>query len=517
MWACLAEASDTGLEIGLGGAARVWIIIGVAVAVAAVFRRRLPVGVGPGLFTCGLSMALAAAYLGEPGSSLTPLHLTAFFTALAILWHLGARWIEHAETPTGPVNRFLVAGYVGLTGALLAAGSILFAVDAPVADRLGLTLCLVILSALALRRWLDRSSELGGHAFIAAVGGAVYLWALPAVGGLPLGRWRLLAACVALLLALVPVWRHWQFRRHVWRTEPERLTDPPAPAGGVHTLALVLSILVGLGGILLPAGGLTPVAVGLAALATFTVAHRAGGSGLAGRVGLALTAEAVVLAATCWLPATAVNLILGMAVAAGYLLWLARFWRQQLHDGVAWTTTGRLIPDARRLGLALAAGCFVTAAAAAPQVATAAAGSLWVSLVAAVATLLLAYMLVGEATKADSPLIAWLACLLALSVAVPVQSALHAAGVMCPWAALVPYAAVLLAVRVGPQRGDGPREAAYNAFIAGGVPVVVLAALAVPGALPPSWLGPAVLLLGLLLAVGVRRPRWRRVEPAPSS
>ena len=30
--------------------------------------------------------------------------------------------------------------------------------------------------------------------------------------------------------------------------------------------------------------------------------------------------------------------------------WLPRFWEQQLQGGVAWTTTGRLIPSARRLG-----------------------------------------------------------------------------------------------------------------------------------------------------------------------
>ncbi|MBI5863051.1 MAG: hypothetical protein HZB38_00790 [Planctomycetes bacterium] len=34
------------------------------------------------------------------------------------------------------------------------------------------------------------------------------------------------------------------------------------------------------------------------------------------------------------------------------MIWLARFWRQQLLDGAAWTTAGRLIPAARLLAVA---------------------------------------------------------------------------------------------------------------------------------------------------------------------
>ena len=44
----------------------------------------------------------------------------------------------------------------------------------------------------------------------------------------------------------------------------------------------------------------------------------------------------------------------GLAVMTFMWLWLGRFWDQQLHRGRAWTTTGRMIVPARRMGIAVA-------------------------------------------------------------------------------------------------------------------------------------------------------------------
>jgi len=47
--------------------------------------------------------------------------------------------------------------------------------------------------------------------------------------------------------------------------------------------------------------------------------------------------------------------LFGLALMILWWRWLARFWRQQLLDGQAWTTTGRMIPYARRTAFLLSA------------------------------------------------------------------------------------------------------------------------------------------------------------------
>ena len=42
--------------------------------------------------------------------------------------------------------------------------------------------------------------------------------------------------------------------------------------------------------------------------------------------------------------------VVGLTCASVVWFWLASFWRQQLRDGRAWTTAGRLIPLAERVG-----------------------------------------------------------------------------------------------------------------------------------------------------------------------
>ena len=52
-----------------------------------------------------------------------------------------------------------------------------------------------------------------------------------------------------------------------------------------------------------------------------------------------------------WFGATTIGPLIGWILAAGWMLWLAKFWDQQLDDGRAWTTTGALIPMARGAAL----------------------------------------------------------------------------------------------------------------------------------------------------------------------
>ena len=67
--------------------------------------------------------------------------------------------------------------------------------------------------------------------------------------------------------------------------------------------------------------------------------------------GLALAGGGVVLLVTHTVSWSWASLALGAILAAGWSGWLARFWRQQLHGGRAWTTAGRLIPVARNTAI----------------------------------------------------------------------------------------------------------------------------------------------------------------------
>jgi hypothetical protein len=55
------------------------------------------------------------------------------------------------------------------------------------------------------------------------------------------------------------------------------------------------------------------------------------------------------------LPAVHTGALAGLVCASALWFWLAGFWRQQRQGGRAWTTTGRLIPLAERVGFLAAA------------------------------------------------------------------------------------------------------------------------------------------------------------------
>ncbi len=158
----------------------------------------------------------------------------------------------------------------------------------------------------------------------------------------------LVGGVLSLAVAVGTVLADWRWRVRRWRTEPARLVERPPAHRRLHRLVVAASVLVGFAGISLAREPLTPVAVLLAAYACLTVGHRECSNGI-GRAGLALVGMALACAAVAWLPTSPANATLGAAVAAMLMLWLARFWGQQLNDGRPWTTTGRLIPEARYL------------------------------------------------------------------------------------------------------------------------------------------------------------------------
>ncbi len=175
--------------------------------------------------------------------------------------------------------------------------------------------------------------------------------ALPGAGLLT-GGTLLAAGLAALLLALATVLCDWRRRVRIWHATPERLAEQPPDRRRVFGLVVAATIGVGLAGLFVPNATLTPIGVLLAAYACLVAGH-CRRSNLIGGVGLGLVAEALTLMAVAWLPESPARGPLGLALAGLLMLWLARFWSQQLNDGRPWTTAGRLIPVARRVSVAL--------------------------------------------------------------------------------------------------------------------------------------------------------------------
>jgi hypothetical protein len=132
------------------------------------------------------------------------------------------------------------------------------------------------------------------------------------------------------------------------------LLAPLPRTATVQFLVLAGAVLALVGSVESFGHGRAVFALLLAGFGCATLAHTQGVLA-AGFAGLALFAAAIVAAAAAWLPAgpalVDVNLFLGFAAAAAHAGWLARFWRQQLQDGAAWTTAGRLIGSAAVVGI----------------------------------------------------------------------------------------------------------------------------------------------------------------------
>ena len=141
--------------------------------------------------------------------------------------------------------------------------------------------------------------------------------------------------------------------------------------------------------------------------------------------GLAIAAAAVLLvlgivtAGSAWILPGWGGALLGCGLAGVYLLWLARFWEQQLLEGRPWTTAGRLIPVTRRAGCATATACLGLAVGVAVSGEAATGQTMWQPAVTLLLCLLLASMLVGEAAKQGSVAAALGACLATVAAVVP--------------------------------------------------------------------------------------------------
>ncbi|MCC7291731.1 MAG: hypothetical protein IT449_06700 [Phycisphaerales bacterium] len=162
-------------------------------------------------------------------------------------------------------------------------------------------------------------------------------------------------------------------RRRRWaRVHPEALAAPRPARSGLH----LSCALVGLMSILASSMHLALLPVddapwkmlrwiamalldGLCGAALLVLVMRRWSAGVA-EVGLWLISIGIAGAASAFIPSSPASAVeqypmlfnavmAGFVVASAVWMWLAKVWDQQLLDGAAWTTAGRLIPDARRL------------------------------------------------------------------------------------------------------------------------------------------------------------------------
>jgi len=303
----------------------------------------------------------------------------------------------------------------------------------------------------------------------------------------------------ALALVLAVVLSDWWVRRRVWLSEPHRLTEPRPARNAIHAVTVAACVLVGVAGIARPDAWTTTIALLIAAIACMTTGHIRRWSA-ASAVGLALLAGGVAsLFVNCgW--TGRLGSMFAVAVASGYMLWLARFWQQQLRDGLAWTTTGRMISAARWLS---AGGALLLAWLAFAPTADAVngftMGPTGIALVVLV-VLVLSFLQLRDAHEHAPWLSGSAACVTIVSWAVPAGEAIMLFGWEVPLAMPIALGGLVLAVRKF-FMGHRLCAPAVRAYIGVVVPGIVLFALVNEGISAPMLVAGVMSVFAVVLVV----------------
>ncbi|MBU0617358.1 MAG: hypothetical protein KKI02_06560 [Planctomycetes bacterium] len=340
----------------------------IAVAVVALLGRRgMPAGIGEGTFIAAVSGAAILLLAIDSAGNLSRSALGHVLTGLTALWYaagrLAVRSAARVRPGSAPIagsrDAAFVWAYAALVCGLAAAVNLVLASGglASGAWSAGAT-DLVVLLVLSALNWVLR---IGAWAPYPAIALLVCLLAMVVPASTLDARaraWGVGLNAAALLCLGVVIWTillDWRRQRRQWLERPEWSADAPPARGTLPAVLVVVCVLIGLGGVLFHGFWFTPPALWLAALTCLTIGHARGWL-LAGEIGLVLVGAGIVSASMAWLTPGWPGALFGLALAGGYLVWLARFWDQQLLDGVAWTTAGRLIPASRRLGYAASSG-----------------------------------------------------------------------------------------------------------------------------------------------------------------
>lgn len=169
--------------------------------------------------------------------------------------------------------------------------------------------------------------------------------------------WALLAAALlSLLCALIPVLAHWRLRTRAWLENPQQLLSPLPNRTTGYWLSILMSLATAAFAAIVHTTVLRPLSLFISTLAVLSVAHITR-IALLEYLGLLFIGATVVSLGTDWFALGGAGGLFGIAAAGLLLFWFSRFWSQQLLDGQAWTTTGRLVPKAVNLshGFALCA------------------------------------------------------------------------------------------------------------------------------------------------------------------
>lgn len=304
-----------------------------------------------------------------------------------------------------------------------------------------------------------------GRLEIEALGDGVAIWGLYA------------AAPAALVVVLGFALVDWLRRRKTWLVAPERLLEHEELPAAVAWLVIGLAVVAGMIGVLQRDAPLTPFLVAIAAFAVLGAFHNRH-QAVVGVLGLLLAAAVLVIALPAWISSDRYALLLGLAIAAAHQLWLAGFWRQQLLEGRAWTTTGWLIGPARRNAQALAVLALVYAMATLGAEAPAAAGSATWPMLSAAALLVLALRFVRDSGADGGDGSALGACLAAGSAVLAMSEGRLSLGPTPAAAAFVLGLAALLVVLRSLAGPPAMRRPIYLAIGAGAAPAGAILALA---------------------------------------
>lgn len=495
----------------------------VLVAAARIGRTILPAGVSEGLFVAGLSgAALLAATLNASNPAEAERRALLAASGLCAAWVLSsavrdrrgmandsvrAATFAHLGACCGSVAVGLTLARVANSGSLTrsagvtAAGLMLAATvvwgmrcRAAHALRSAAALTMLLIVLLSQPHWIARHSA-----------------AITLTAGL--------AAIASLTLIAVEGLLAWRDRRRTWLSDPSKLADAPRRLAGlgftVPFLACASLILVSLR----PTWALAPFVAFLGGVAALYTFHRRGRAGV-GELGLSLIACVVVLIGTAWLPSSAANnpaaavaahALIGAALASLHMLWLSRFWRQQLLNDHAWTTTGNLVPAARRLAQHLCLVC-VALTIAVMRLSDRADLADWRVLSAGLLAAAAGCAVLRDGERAASTagvLCAWPAVL--SGVFLLGHGVANILGLSQGWALIAPAAAIPMLVAARPRsvQDDGQKSLGADCWTLGVLPAAVIYLGVWPRAgfaSQWSWMIAASLVCVTFVIRGSRRP-----------
>lgn len=341
------------------------------------------------------------------------------------------------------------------------------------------------------------------------------------------------AAFVVAAFTSLQGWLEHRRRLHAW---PDRLDDLVSPApvwpGFCYSVGLVSVGVLVAGGVFITSPW-TPVSALLAGASLLALASRRWDENFADAA-LALITLAVVSLSMVGLQgytpraaffASAFNrAVLSLAIMAGFWHWVAGVWMQQLDNEQPWTTAGRLIRPARRVGFLLGALAVLVSLELAfwpkmPYV-DILDNSVWRWVSGLTANAALILILWAAARGTGKPTLAWLMAFAVVSaltfVVVRLEGTRAYTGFVQYWPVLIAAASAgLIVLAAWAARSEGWRMFVEPLYVFGIViaPVVAIAGAAlIESFMMPTWMPAATfaMLAGVYLLAALLPPRPRR-------